>query len=505
MARIYPFRFAAVVLHVLAALSISPALAQDVIEVDASKVLQTFERNPLGININHLMDEDSKRASGSRPLPEALKAMGVSSLRFPEGELGDAYLWAAPPYPAKSADRPQWALVGPRFWPAKDPRFSTPDFQPKPNIMSFDGFLELVKAASAEPIIIVAYDSAYKKIGEGDVRPTLEELITSAAAWVHYANITKGSKIRYWEIGNETDIFPEAHGGADPGAEQYAKDVVAYARAMKAVDPSIKIGINFWKNQRLKELLAFPALWPHVDYLSLHNYPTYGWKEGYETFRTGRHNFAQSIQDAHSLIEQSSLAPSDRARIEFLITETSVIDWANTDNWPNVADHGHALVMFDIIGQTLLQPRVTHVQQWVTRWVDNDKTDQPLRVFDSLTPDNQLTPMGHALALWGQNIGQQLVSATGTDLVHAYASVTPKSDRLTVFLLNKDVLPKQVELALHHLNNPQLESVRHLSAPSAEALHSSLTESKVSEVSLESIQLPPLSISVFCFSSKASQ
>jgi alpha-L-arabinofuranosidase len=304
---------------VAAWLPFCPMHAQStMVEIDATRVLRTFDQNPVGININHLMDTDAKRPAGSRPLAATLRDMGVASLRFPEGELGDSYLWAAPPFPVTSAPRPQWALRGPDLWPANDPRFSTPDHQPRPEIMGFDAFLDLAGATEAEPIIIVAYDSAYKKIREGHIRPSLPELIASAAAWVRYANTTKARNIRYWEIGNETDIRPEAHSGADPGASQYAEDVVAFARAMKAEDPSIKIGINVWKNQRLTELLAFPALWPHVDFVSLRNYPTFGWSQGYDTFRAGQPNLVHPLQEAEAILQKSTLATDDKKIGDFV-------------------------------------------------------------------------------------------------------------------------------------------------------------------------------------------
>lgn len=484
------------ILLLLASLTSGLAVDREVIVVDASKVLRAFDHNPIGINVNHLMDSNSKRPAGSRPLTSALKELGVGSLRFPEGELGDSYLWAAPPFPVQSANRPKWALSGGSHPYLKDQRFSTPEFQPRSDIMSFDAFLELAQTTQTEPVIIVAYDSAYKKIAEGDTRPTVGELLTSAAAWVRYANVTKGQNIRYWEIGNETDISPAAHSGGDPGAKQYAEDVVAFARAMKNEDPSIKIGINVWKNKRLNELLTFPDLWPQVDFISLHNYPTNGWKEGYETFRSRKHNFTHVIQEADALIKKSTISSEDKKRIEFLVTETNAIDWAKKDNWPNVADHGHALVMFDVIGQTLLQPRVSHLQQWVTRWVHNDESG-PLKVYDALTPNNQLTPMGHALGLWGRHIGTQLIAATGTEMVHAYASASPAEGRLAVFLLNKDTHPQHVRLKVENFARPRVESIQSLSAGSPEEPASSVAELPVSSMPLDDLKLPPLSVTVF--------
>ncbi|MBN1758874.1 MAG: hypothetical protein JW863_11180 [Chitinispirillaceae bacterium] len=60
-----------------------------------------------------------------------------------------------------------------------------------------------------------------------------------AAAWVHYANIVKKHGIRYWQIGNEMDGTWEI--GGPVSAFTYAEKYIRYAKAMKAVDPDIKL------------------------------------------------------------------------------------------------------------------------------------------------------------------------------------------------------------------------------------------------------------------------
>lgn len=60
-----------------------------------------------------------------------------------------------------------------------------------------------------------------------------------AAAWVRYANVQKKLGIRYWQVGNELDGAWEEGGPVD--ARQYAAKFLAYAKAMKAVDPSILV------------------------------------------------------------------------------------------------------------------------------------------------------------------------------------------------------------------------------------------------------------------------
>ena len=450
--------------------------AMDQIIVSPHDVLRTFTRNPVGINVNHLMDADVNRPPGTRPLSAALADLGVGMLRFPEGELGDGYLWAVPPFPARSADAPQWALRGPGVWPCKDPRFSTADGQPRPTVMGFDSFMAVAGMISAEPVLIVAYDSAFKDVTPGNQRPTVEQLRISAVEWVRYANRTNGWNVRYWEIGNETDISPLAHSGGDPGAARYAADVIEFSAAMKAVDPTIRIGLNIWRIDRWKALLAIPELGAAVDYVSLHNYPSYGWTDGYDRFRTGRPDLVSHLREAEALLATSTWAPADRARLEFLVTETNVVDWSKQP-WPNVADLGHALVAVDLIGQTLSMARVSSLEFWVTRWIHND-ADQPREVFDALDRTNHLTPIGQAIGLWGRTIGTSLVAVrSSTPEVIAYASTTPDTGRLALILLNRTSTVRPVRVQIEGHTRPAQIAVEQLAGDTPAALTATLERS----------------------------
>jgi len=60
-----------------------------------------------------------------------------------------------------------------------------------------------------------------------------------AAAWVHFANNVKKFNIRYWQIGNEMDGQWEI--GGPVNAYTYAEKYILFVKAMKAVDPDIKI------------------------------------------------------------------------------------------------------------------------------------------------------------------------------------------------------------------------------------------------------------------------
>lgn len=140
---------------------------------------------------------------------------GVKMLRYPGGSYGDIYHWQTN------------TATGGFVAPGTD----------------FDSFMGTVKAIGAQPMIIANY-------GTG----TPQE----AAGWVQYANVTKGYGDKYWEIGNEN--YGNGYYGADWEADShaskspttYANEVLQYATAMKAVDPTIKIGA----------VLTLPGNWP---------------------------------------------------------------------------------------------------------------------------------------------------------------------------------------------------------------------------------------------------
>jgi hypothetical protein len=84
-------------------------------------------------------------------------------------------------------------------------------------------------------------------IQESDVAAGAQE----AAAWVRYFNQQKGYHVKYWEVGNElnpygAEIGSHVRDSSPQGwhwitADDYATIFRAYARAMKAVDPAIKV------------------------------------------------------------------------------------------------------------------------------------------------------------------------------------------------------------------------------------------------------------------------
>lgn len=160
------------------------------------------------------------------------KTMGVTVLRYPGGNLSDLYHFRDGLGPIGSRGKNQ------RFEELTDDRV----------LMGTVEFLTFAKLVDAEPLITVNIPTG-----------TPQE----AADWVTLINVTgltdpNGNplpKVKYWEIGNE----PYLVGAVRPSLALKPKDFALKAndtiKAMKAVDPSIMVGIPL----RSDKLAGTPA------------------------------------------------------------------------------------------------------------------------------------------------------------------------------------------------------------------------------------------------------
>jgi len=213
-------RFVAGAVAVLAASAGVGALAPSAgaastvgIRVDAGTSLGTVPSSGAGLNTG-VGDEHM----GDAKVSSLMKAAGVRQLRFPGGSGADGYHWKT-----HTMSDGGWVV---------------------PNT-DFDHFMATAKRVGAQPILTANYGSG-----------TPQE----AADWVKYANVDKSYGVKYWEIGNE--VYGNGHYGdgkgwetdthADKSPKEYGKNLVAYAKAMKAVDPKVKIGA----------VLTTPGFWP---------------------------------------------------------------------------------------------------------------------------------------------------------------------------------------------------------------------------------------------------
>ena len=71
-------------------------------------------------------------------------------------------------------------------------------------------------------------------------------------------------------------------------------------------------------------------------------------------------------------------------------------------------------------------------------------------VYDALAPDNSYLPAGRVIALWGQFLRDNLVQGSRSNSVNAYASRSTSNNSLSVWLLNKQTAPVNVNLTLNN-------------------------------------------------------
>jgi hypothetical protein len=354
---------------------VSPLQAAEYVALNATNIVSEASRKPIGINLDYLMDSDRRRPDAPRSTEAALREMGVRFLRYPGGEKSDTYLWSVPPW---TGPRPTLARTGPSEWPANDGTLAASNdgtWIPGKEPLDFDEFMTLSRNLGGEPVIVVCYDSMYKSATAGGTRPTRQQLIDTATEWVRYANVTKGYNVKYWSIGNETDYNADGN----PGSTQYANDVIAFSDAMKAVDPTIRIGAQGQTAGWFQNVLNRAAA--KIDFLDVHEYAGADWKGNYEIFRNNYQYFANNAAMAISTI--NSHAGVHKDRIKVIVSEMGPHSFKGT--WDGGNDIGHCIVFHEQIGQHLRLPKVECVQYWNTRWVDNEIYQLPVGTTNLLS------------------------------------------------------------------------------------------------------------------------
>jgi hypothetical protein len=186
-----------------------------------------------------------------RDVVEHLAKLPVRLLKWPGGCMADAYDWRlgiGPRDKRHCAVDQAWAA-----WEEND--------------VGTDELIALCRMTGAEPVIGV-------NAGSGD--PEL------AAAWVEYCNGSPergwGARraanghpepygVRYWVVGNEQWGWYE-RGNAE--AESYATRYLAFAAAMRAVDPTIRLAAVGRCGAFNRTVLRLAA--PAIDLLQIHHY-----------------------------------------------------------------------------------------------------------------------------------------------------------------------------------------------------------------------------------------
>jgi alpha-N-arabinofuranosidase len=234
----------------LPAASSSPQSAE--ITIDAGRELRRIPRTLYGSNIEWIWNAngmwDPARNAVNAEVIRLTRDAAISLLRFPGGVFADFYHWRDGVGPQSARKETAHTPGGPRSVHA----FGT------------DEALAFARATGSELLITV-------NAGTGQA--------AEAADWVRYVNKSgrPSPRVNYWEIGNELYIKDPKFVSITPAV--YLQRVVEFSRAMRQVDPTIKIAAisdeNYprsvqpayrgWSDELLRGAAA------QIDYLAIHN------------------------------------------------------------------------------------------------------------------------------------------------------------------------------------------------------------------------------------------
>lgn len=314
-----------------------------------------------------------------------MKQAGIRFLRYPGGRDCDDYIW----------NSPQNSVLR----------------------MDTDEFMVLCRLTGAVPSITVNYTAS----------PSL------AAEWVRYANVEKGYAVPYWEVGDEEYFLVDA--------TSYANRFLEFARAMKAVDPSIKVGANIsparldWSRKVLQKAGA------KIDFVVHNWYPQGPKKEDDRSLLKTPRQLQNDISLIRGLLKMET--PDRAAKIEIQIGGYNSVSYAPG---PQTVSMVNALWAADTLG-TMASSGVAAAGYWALHNV------YPPRGGDygimTSTPENRPYPVFYAFQLFKEHFGSTLVkTAVDDERVSVYASTDGKGDdeRLHVIIVNK--APAEVETVL---------------------------------------------------------
>lgn len=250
-----------------------------------------------------------------------------------------------------------------------------------------------------------------------------------AAAWVRWANQRQGYAVRYWEVGNELDGEWElGHFGRDGkaiDAETYARRFVAFSKAMKAVDPDIKVGGPACSSD---DLLLVETLIREagdlLDFVSFHTYPVMAGR------RSDAERFAQAeevdrpVRKIREWVRQYH--PGRVGAIEVGVTEwhQQVMETRTT------VDLASGLWGCLFVG-SLAEAGVDFANQWDCFSVIESGGHGLFGAREELVP----RAMFHALSLWRAHMHSEWLTVRGGDeSLRVYA--TRSEEELAVMLIN---------------------------------------------------------------------
>lgn len=302
-------------------------------------------------------------------------------------------------------------------------------------VKDFEGQLRMARETNSEPVVCV------------NMRDSAE----SAADLVRELNIENDYNIKYWELGNEHYIWGESYNDS----KVYAKRVKEYSKAMKAIDPSIKIGANMLLGLSHWDIEVFKNAASDFDFIIFHFYPY--WIESdinnnqllaepysfANKYNTAYYNSKGVVEQAEDLIKK--YAPEREGKIEFVVTEY------NTGNYNKGKSLVYGLTTADLLGE--FAENNVKIGQFHKLSANTDYH------WDAYTEDFRAKPPALAISLFSKHFGQLLTATkvsgaptfsvpekrnvprlSSIPYLTAYSSKNKAEDKMYIIVVNKHSL-----------------------------------------------------------------
>lgn len=368
------------------------------ITLDAKGEGRPVNRQVLGHNVQWVDHGDDLLSVEGRldaQRLELVRRMGATSLRFPGGSQSDVYHWERG--------------MGPQAQRGENQHFHSKRMQR--TVMGTVEFLQLCAAAGARPLITVNV-----------LTGTAEE----AARWVHACNVQglkdpvtgqRLPRVPEWEIGNEPYLRDEDQPDIALEPEAFARKADAFIRAMRAVDPSIRVGVPVSNNQRQGvPVVHFPdytrrmlgTLTQRLDFVAVHN----AYMPFTQDLKASERDRAYWAAMAAARSVQADLQALRRLLAELrpgqtlplAITEYNAIftlGKGSSDEW--MGSPAGALYVADVLRLFAQSPEVAQAQLWSLsgNWR-----------FGAISQEGFMRPVGQVLALVNQALQGRVLDAT---------------------------------------------------------------------------------------------
>jgi hypothetical protein len=269
-----------------------------------------------------------------------------------------------------------------------------------------------------------------------------------AAELVRYTNIEKKYGVVYWSIGNEPNLYTQLkQADYDYTIDNLNRDWRPIAKAMKAVDPSIKIlgpEISQWNDSLattpkdssgrdwMTEFLK--ANGDLVDVVSMHRYPMYSPVKAvtFQDLRDDTRRWQGEMAYLHTLIKEILGHDLPIALTEINSDPTSaMLQETSPDSFYN------AIWYADVLGQ-LAQSDVFMVNQWV---ISQRNGGLGLLYGDDIRPTFYVFP------LYKHFGSERRFASSGVVDVDVFAAAR-KDGTLTVMVINLSDVDKTVTLQI---------------------------------------------------------